>query len=52
MTVGLRVTKEQETDGLDLSHARRGRIYIRGVRHMKKIEAIIQPFKLDEVKKR
>src|SRR3954454_6703225 len=30
-------------------HARRGRIYIRGVA-MKKLEAIIQPFKLDEVK--
>ena len=56
-TVGLRVTKEQESEGLDLSmHGEEGYIFenskprVELGTHMKKIEAIIQPFKLDEVK--
>ena len=55
VTVGVRVTKEQEIEGLDLSmHGEEGYIFesvaALAIPHMKKIEAIIQPFKLDEVK--
>jgi len=56
LTVGLRVSKAQEVEGLDVSmHGEEGYYSSRNRRpvrnyYMKKIEAIIQPFKLDEVK--
>ena len=52
-SVGVRVTKEQEIAGLDLSlHGEEGYIFesVAETMHMKKIEAIIQPFKLEDVK--
>jgi nitrogen regulatory protein P-II 1 len=49
LTVGVRAAREQEIEGLDLSmHGKEGIYSSRDT--MKKIEAIIQPFKLDEVK--
>ena len=50
LTIGLRVTPEQESRGAGSVPARRGRLPVRRSAPMKLITAIVKPFKLDDVK--